>query len=159
MGVTGCGKSTVGEILATRLNLPFLDADNFHNDENKLKMNQGIPLNDDDRIPWLSLISEVLTDQQNKGGAILACSALKKQYRELLQRNLPSTIIWVHLSGSAELISERLNNRKGHFMSPDLLNSQFETLEYPDGALTISIKKSPENIVEEIINEIYQNES
>ncbi len=154
MGVTGCGKTTVGGLLAAKLNLPFLDADQYHPEENKHKMTRGIPLTDVDRIPWLNQISNVLADFQEKNGAVLACSALKNQYREILQSGLKSNIIWIHLAGTSELILERLRQRHGHFMSPDLLGSQFETLETPENACNISIENSPEEIVNEIIKEI-----
>ena len=154
MGVTGSGKSTVGQLLATKLSLPFVDADSFHTQENIVKMGNGIELNDQDRIPWLTLISEDLFEKEKFSGVVLACSALKQQYRDILQIKLSSDIIWIHLAGSQQLILDRLKQRKNHFMSLELLNSQFDTLESPKNACNISIEKSPEEIVEEIIKEI-----
>ena len=154
MGVTGCGKTTVGQLLAAKLTLPFLDADDFHSKENILKMNQGIPLLDDDRKPWLLVLSNTLKEYEEKSGVVLACSALRESYRKILQSSVQSDIIWIHLEGSQETILERLKNRKNHFMSPDLLTSQMEVLESPAYACNISIEKSPEGIVSEIIKEI-----
>jgi len=154
MGVTGCGKSTIGQLLATRLSLTFRDADNFHSIANIAKMNKGISLQDEDRIPWLNDIAHLLKNKENEGGVVLACSALKQSYRNILQKELKNDIIWVHLNGSQALIAERLKFRNDHFMSPALLSSQFETLEVPNNALCFSIEKNPGIIVDEIIKEI-----
>lgn len=148
-GVTGCGKSTVGELLANKLQLPFYDADQFHPLENVEKMAQGIPLTDKDRLPWLEILGQHLEQWESNQGAVLACSALNEKYRRILQ-TVP-VIHWVLLEGSKELIRARLNSRVGHFMNPNLLDSQFETLEKPDYGLTVSIDQDPESIVDEII--------
>lgn len=148
-GVTGCGKSTVGRILAGRLNLPFYDADQFHSAENVRRMNQGIPLTDSERKPWLEDLGQRLKQWSLQEGAVLACSALNERYREILAT--VSGIHWVLLEGSKELIRERLNSRSGHFMNPELLDSQFETLEKPDYGLAVSIDQEPMAIVNEII--------
>jgi 6-phosphogluconate dehydrogenase len=148
-GVTGCGKSTVGELLAERLKLPFYDADQFHSAENVEKMNQGIPLTDSERIPWLQSLGEHLKQWSLEKGAVLACSALNEKYRRILQ-TVP-TIHWVLLDGSRELIQERLDSRIGHFMNPNLLDSQFDTLEKPDYGLKVSIDQDPVSIVNEIV--------
>ena len=154
MGVTGSGKTTIGQLLAQRLSLPFLDADDFHSQANKDKMRQGIPLNDEDRKPWLNSIAQVLQELEIKGGAVLACSALKEIYRERLQAPVKGKIFWVHLEGSAALIAERLQQRSQHFMNPVLLQSQFDTLECPSYACPVSIDQGPETIIEEILNRL-----
>src|SRR5690606_6477920 len=125
-GVTGCGKSTVGERLARELNLPFYDADKFHPEANVEKMALGIPLTDEDRWPWLDILAAKLKEWDRQKGAVLACSALNERYRRVLQ-SVP-TIHWVLLEGTRELIRERLESRVGHFMNPALLESQFATL-------------------------------
>src|SRR5680860_480965 len=128
-GVTGCGKSTVGKLLAGRLNLPFYDGDHFHPNANVQKMASGIPLTDEDRLPWLQNLAEHIREWDQKNGAVLACSALNAQYRKILQA-VPN-IQWILLEGPKELIRERLNFRVGHFMNPALLDSQFEAFEKP----------------------------
>jgi carbohydrate kinase (thermoresistant glucokinase family) len=154
MGVTGSGKSTIGNLLAEQLSLPFFDADDFHPQENILKMSQGIPLTDEDRYPWLERLSFLLKQQEEKNGAILACSALKEEYRNLLQQGLNEKIIWIYLEGPEEVIRERMKNRRDHFMPDDLLLSQLAIVEKPDYAYCFSIEKEPETIVEEILNSI-----
>ena len=114
MGVTASGKSTVGKLLAKRLSLPFIEADDFHSKENILKMSRGIPLTDEDRRPWLQLLSQQLQAQKN--GAVLACSALKKDYRKTLQKGLHKKIIWIYLEGPERILRERIKKRKGHFV-------------------------------------------
>ncbi|MGP3974484.1 gluconokinase [Streptomyces sp. 8N114] len=127
MGVSGSGKSTVGEWLAEALGLPFADADDFHPEQNIEKMSAGVPLDDDDRAPWLDAMADWLAGRAD-GGAVLVCSALKHRYRERLRRASPR-LFFVHLDGSYELIAARLARRKGHFMPPSLLRSQFDALE------------------------------
>jgi carbohydrate kinase (thermoresistant glucokinase family) len=151
-GVSGCGKSTIGQLLSDQLTLPFFDADDFHSKENIRKMNSGIPLTDADRLPWLQSINNHLVKNQNQG-FILACSALKESYRKLLETQIDQ-ITWVYLKGEFDQIYERLNNRKGHFMDPDLLQDQFDTLQIPDYGIMIPIDYSPAEIVQQIINHI-----
>jgi len=148
-GVTGCGKSTVGELLAEKLQLPFYDADHFHSVENVQKMSQGIPLTDHERIPWLEDLGQHIRQWSRQGGAVLACSALKEEYRRMLAT--VDGIHWVLLGGSKELIRKRLSVRAGHFMNPELLDSQFEILEKPEYGLTVSIDQKPASIVNEIL--------
>lgn len=153
MGVSGSGKTTVGRRLAERLSLPFFDGDDFHPKENRAKMASGRPLNDDDRRPWLESLAELIRDhlQPRARGAVVGCSALKASYRRLLGFPDPG-ILWVHLSGSRELLAERLRRREGHFMPADLLDSQLTTLEAPqDGVLTLSIEATPEELCSEIV--------
>ncbi|WP_344529751.1 gluconokinase [Streptomyces albiaxialis] len=129
MGVSGSGKSTIGERLAARLGLPFEDADDFHPPENVRKMSAGQPLDDADRAPWLAAMADWLSERvRSDEGAVLVCSALKQRYRDRLRRASPA-LFFLHLDGSEELIAERLRGRKGHFMPASLLRSQFEALE------------------------------
>jgi gluconokinase len=150
MGVSGCGKTVVGERLAQRLGARFVDADDLHPPENKVKMSASIPLTDDDRRPWLERIRrEVIDAAPNGGTTVLACSALKRDYRLVLMDGAPGVQL-IHLHGPQELIAERLATRKGHFMPRDLLCSQFETLEPPgveEGAV-VSIAGSVEEVVD-----------
>ncbi len=146
MGVSGCGKTTVGQLLASRLGYPFLDADEFHPPTNVAKMAAGTPLTDADRQPWLEMLNGKLRAQEN---AVLACSALKESYRSILSRDLPDCR-FVHLRGDIELIRARLAERKHRYMPASLLESQFATLEPPAGALAIDIAQPPARCVEEI---------
>ena len=152
MGVSGCGKTTVGELLAQDLNLPFYDADDFHPETNVKKMESGIPLNDDDRKPWLKELALQIKKWNRNDGAVLACSALKDTYREMLVADSNrNEVQFVYLKGSKKLIAERLKQRSGHYMPPKLLDSQFEALEEPDDAVIMPINHSPEKISERII--------
>ncbi len=149
MGPAGCGKTTVGELLAAQLSWDFFDGDNFRSPANIEKMSRGVPLNDDDRIPWLSSIREAMLQWQAQGrNVVLACSALKRSYRELLQIN--SIVKLVYLKGSYELLRERLRSRKGHYASEQILAGQFADLEEPADAITINAAQSPEQIVAKI---------
>jgi gluconokinase len=151
MGVSGCGKSTVGEQLAPRLGLPFYDGDAFHSAANIAKMSHGTPLTDDDRRDWLATLATKLGEWETAGGAILACSALKESYRTTLQSGVNSPIHWVFLDGSRELLLERMGGRKGHYMHPSMLDSQLATLERPPYALRLSITAPPEELVQQIV--------
>jgi gluconokinase len=149
MGVTGSGKTTIGSLLATRLRWKFSDADEFHSAANKAKMHQGIPLTDADRLPWLAAIHDQMgkwvAAQQN---VVLACSALKQNYRQLLWTG--PEVQFVYLKGSYELIANRLRSRQGHFADEHILAGQFADLEEPSDAVTVDIGRSPEEIVDEI---------
>jgi gluconokinase len=143
MGVTGTGKTTLGKVLAELTGWPFDDGDDFHSPANIEKMRSGVPLNDADRWPWLDSLNTLLRAAQAKGGsAILACSALKQRYRDRLQQGLED-VRWVYLKGDIELIRARLQARQGHYMNPALLQSQFDALEPPRGALDIEIDEEP----------------
>ena len=153
-GVAGAGKSLIGQCLAAQLGWKFYDADQFHTSANIEKMRQGIALTDEDRGPWLERLCELLQTLRGRGeNAVLACSALKESYRRRLE--LGEEIKLVFLKGEYELIEKRLRKRQGHFMNPELLRSQFETLEEPrGGALVVDVKLSPSEIVKEIRSEL-----
>jgi len=149
MGVTGSGKTTIGSLLAARLGWHFADADEFHSAANKEKMHKGIPLSDADRLPWLAAMhNQIAKWAALKQNVVLACSALKQSYRQLLW-NGPE-VQFVYLKGSYELIAERLRARKGHFADEHILAGQFRDLEEPSDAVTVDIGASPEEIVDEI---------
>jgi gluconokinase len=148
MGVSGSGKSTVGKLLARDLGWTFVEADDFHPAANIEKMRHGIPLDDEDRRPWLDAIRQRLEVAHARGEkVVLACSALKHAYQEYLKHYSPEAVRFVYLVGSEEMIRERLAARTGHFMNPALLHSQFETLEPPVEALRVNITAAPEAMV------------
>jgi gluconokinase len=149
MGPAGSGKTTVGELLASQLGWEFADGDSFHSAANIDKMKRGIPLNDNDRIPWLDSIHEAMEKWNAQGrNVVLACSALKRDYRLRLQIN--SNVKLVYLKGSYELLRERLHQRKGHYAGEQLLASQFADLEEPADALTVDVAHTLEEIVAKI---------
>lgn len=152
MGVSGCGKSSVGFELAKRLGARFIDGDDLHPAENKAKMAAGIPLNDDDRWPWLDLVGQALAEDL-LGGTIVACSALKRGYRERILAAAPGTV-FVHLTGSRDLLWQRMSSRPNHFMPVSLLDSQLATLEQLDpdepGA-SFDIAQPVDQIVQEVV--------
>ena len=157
MGVSGSGKSTIGERLAERLAWRYEDGDRFHPASNVAKMSAGHPLTDEDRWPWLQAIADEI-DRVCKAGehAVIACSALKRAYRDVLVHRR-SDVRVVFLNGTQELIASRLAQRKGHFMPPGLLASQFSTLEPPDGSenpITVSIDTSVEAIIDDIVRQL-----
>jgi gluconokinase len=151
MGVAGSGKTSVGEALARRLGWPFHDADDFHSAPNREKMRRGIPLDDDDRRPWLEAVrASIVQSVSASKNAIYACSALKRAYRQLLAADTEE-VKFVYLKGSPELIAQRLADRRGHFFDPALLQTQFNDLEEPHGALQIDISSPPETIADSIM--------
>ena len=155
MGVSGCGKSTIGEALAAHLNCPYYDADDFHPAENVAKMARGVPLNDQDRAPWLSRLVALIGEHLEAGEtAVLTCSALKKRYRDQLQISLQ--VQFIHLEGSFDLIWQRMLARPDHYMKAEMLHSQFETLELPDKdeAVIISIDQTVDEMLAEVLREI-----
>ncbi|HLR89401.1 MAG TPA: gluconokinase [Balneolaceae bacterium] len=156
MGISGCGKTTVGKLLSETTGLPFYDGDDFHPAENKEKMRIGEPLTDKDRLPWLRTLAEHMREWRAGGGAILACSALKKEYRDLLRSagTPDQPVQFIYLKGSVTQIANRIDGRQHEFMPPELLESQYHTLEEPeaDEALQIDISLSPKVIVRKIID-------
>lgn len=150
MGVSGSGKSTVGKLLADELKIPFFDGDDFHPETNVKKMALGNPLNDDDRADWLKQLNALALANQTFG-AVIACSALKVSYRLILKQNLIDQMEFVYLNGTFDEISERLRGRKNHFMPRGLLKSQFDTLEVPTNAISVSISKTPSEILTSIL--------
>ncbi len=159
MGVSGCGKSTIAELLANKLGISWYDADNFHPQANIDKMKNGIPLTDADRMPWLNRLSFEMVFWENEGGAVLACSALKESYRTILRGQEKGNVRFVYLQGSKECILNRMKQRSGHYMPTSLLDSQFATLEVPQNAITVSIEESPETIVETIVSQLKKAKS
>lgn len=151
MGVSGSGKTTVAQLFSQKTGAAFYEGDDFHSPCNIAKMRQGIPLTDKDRESWLLVLREIIARSlANNDLTAITCSALKAKYREQLQSG-DMRVRFVYLTGPYSLIEERLKKRSGHFMPPELLASQFATLEPPADALTFSIEKTPEDIVKELI--------
>jgi gluconokinase len=149
MGTTGAGKTTIGTMLAAQLNWQFADADAFHPPANIEKMSHGIPLNDADRAPWLAAMRKAILEWVAAGkNVVLACSALKRAYREELRPSAEANMIY--LKGTYALFAERIRQRHGHFAGEGILAGQFADLEEPDDAITIDAAKTPEEIVAEI---------
>jgi gluconokinase len=150
MGVSGAGKSTVGKLIATRLDCPFRDADSFHPPANVAKMAGGQPLTDEDRWPWLRAIAAWIAEHRAAGTTcVVTCSALKRRYRDIVTDHQRADVRLVYLEGGFDLIAARLAARKGHFMPPALLKSQFDALEEPgadEDAIAVSIDATPEEI-------------
>ena len=156
MGVSGCGKSTVGDLLSKQLSVPFYDADDFHFPENIEKMVKGAPLTDVDRKPWLTLLANNITDWEAEGGAVLACSALKSSYRDILRSTTEGVVQFIYLKGEQSLLAERMKNRDAHFMPEALLQSQLNTFEPPNEAITVLLKNTLDDIISKILEEIKQ---
>lgn len=160
MGVSGSGKSTVGEHLAQALQATFIDGDDLHPRSNVEKMSAGIPLTDDDRRPWLEQISsEAHKLLQQEQCSVIVCSALKKHYRDIIRGN-NHNLYFVFLDGDKHTILQRMTQRKGHFMKPDMLDSQFDILQRPRSdetdVLTVAISDSPQAIVNDVLQLLAQ---
>ena len=154
MGVSGSGKTTIGRALADSLHWRFSDADDFHSPANVEKMSRGIALTDEDREPWLRAIRAAIEQwKRDEPGHVLACSALKENYREILGRNDPN-VKFVYLKAGFDLISQRLKERKSHFFNSALLRSQFDALEIPREALVVDVSKEPQEIACTILEAI-----
>lgn len=150
MGVSGCGKSSVGAALAARLGIPYFDGDDLHSPGAVAKMRDGVPLTDADRWPWLDRVAQVLCD---RAPVIVGCSALKRAYRDRIRAGAGGPVIFVHLAGSRALIAARMAARSGHYMPPTLLDSQFEALEPPgpDEAVTVDIAQDLPDLVASVL--------
>lgn len=158
MGVSGSGKSTIGELLADQFSFPFLEGDDFHPQANVEKMSSGIPLNDDDREPWLVALSKAAgAEVDSEGGCVVACSALKASYRESFLLHVDQ-VFFVQLNADPALIRARMDEREGHFMSSAMLDSQLATLEPleegPQNIIVDNAGLSPEEILEKILVKI-----
>ena len=149
MGVAGSGKTTIGRELAGELGWKFYDADDYHPRSNVEKMSRGVPLDDADRAPWLERLRELIESCLARGeNAVLACSALKESYRRMLL--VDDRVGLVYLKGDRELLLKRLSERHGHYMKPEMLDSQFAALEEPEGGLTVDVAAPPAEVVAEI---------
>ena len=154
MGVAGSGKTTVGRLLAQKIGWEFADADDLHPAASRDKMAQGVALTDEDRRPWLEAVRDLIALRIASGRRIvIACSALKQSYRDAIAVE-PDAIIWVYLRGTRDLIAHRLAARRGHFFNPELLASQFDTLEEPSCAIVEDIARDPDAIAESIRRKI-----
>lgn len=153
MGVSGVGKTTLGKMLASEMNIPFHDADDFHSAQNIEKMSHGIPLTDEDRADWLQNLKNAIHKWGKDDGAVLACSALKEKYRKFLAEN-NDQVVWIYLYETYDVILQRLKERKNHYFKPDLLKSQFDTLEKPDYGIHIKVDEQPKNTFNKIMNHL-----
>lgn len=157
MGVSGVGKTTVGKLLAERLGVEFLEGDRFHRSANIAKMQNGEPLTDDDRLPWLENLARELAARRTAGkGVVLACSALRRRYRDIL-RDGHDDVVFVFLEADQAVIQRRLDARRDHFMPASLLESQLVALEKPtidEGVITVDASQPPEAIVETVLEEL-----
>ncbi len=155
MGVTGVGKSTVGRLIADALQVPYLDADDFHDDAAKAKMHAAIPLTDADRRPWLDRLNHAL-HEHSATGAVLACSALTDEYRQRLTAGLTG-VRFVLLTGDPELIRERIAARRGHYAGTALLPSQLETLHAPPDAIVVDVAPPPDVVAQDALDGLRPN--
>lgn len=162
MGVAGCGKSTVADLLAARLAWPFMEGDSLHPESNIAKMESGQPLTDEDRGPWLDRVAAWIERQHTAGqDGIITCSALKRSYRDVLNRR-GEGVVFVYLAGERRTLEDRMQARVGHFMPPGMLASQLETLEEPqpdEPSIRVPIERSPTAIVEQVTKALEHHHS
>jgi gluconokinase len=152
MGVSGCGKSSIGAAFAAEIGADFIDGDELHPASNRAKMTAGQPLTDEDRAPWLMRVGQSL--QGGTGAVVIGCSALKRRYRDLIRGQAGQPVMFIHLSGSHQILSKRMAARTGHFMPPSLLESQLAALEPPtpdEVAVTVEIDQTPKAILTELL--------
>ncbi|MEN8831410.1 gluconokinase [Pacificibacter sp.] len=152
MGVSGCGKSSIGAGFAAQIGAEFVDGDDLHPESNVAKMSAGTPLNDADRAPWLAAVGQTFASGDLP--MVIGCSALKRSYRDIIRDNAGGPVAFLFLDGSRELIAARMAAREDHFMPPALLDSQFATLERPaanESAVRVNIDQSPKDIVAELV--------
>lgn len=151
MGVAGSGKTTIAQMLSRKMEVPYLEADDFHPESNRLKMQSGIPLIDEDREPWLQMLHKEGRQYLRHGqSVVMACSALKKSYRDMLSKGIERQVTFVFLKGDFDLFYRRMEERSGHFMPASLLKSQFDALEEPQNAVVVCASKSPEEVVAQV---------
>jgi carbohydrate kinase (thermoresistant glucokinase family) len=155
MGVSGSGKTTIGQLLSEKTGWPFYDADSFHPQQNIDKMSAGIPLTDEDRWPWLDSMNAFAKEKLTGSNLIFSCSALKEIYRQRLINGIDNNCRWVYLKGDHDTITKRMQER-AHYMPAALLQSQFDTLEEPEDALLEDISQSPDNITAHILRSLMQ---
>ena len=158
MGVCGCGKSSVGDLLASNTEGAFIDADSFHPPKNVEKMSAGVPLNDQDRKKWLVAIGQAIKAHEGPWPLFFGCSALKRKYRKLIDfEAFGQEISYIHLEGDKELIRERMKNREGHFMKALMIDSQFQDLEKlqsDEKGITVNVEPGLDKVCERILDEI-----
>lgn len=154
MGVSGCGKSTIGKMLSKELKMPFVDGDDYHSKENIVKMSNGEPLNDCDRVTWLCKLNQLAKEEVKNSSCIIVCSALKLAYRKIVSKGIEKHIKWVYLAGNFEQIKERIDKRGNHFMTSKLLKSQFDILEEPKNSIKIDVSLAPNEIIEKLKNDL-----
>lgn len=151
MGVSGCGKTTIGKSVAKLLDVSFYEGDDYHSKENVHKMTEGTPLTDEDRQDWLNALAALIEEEMANGNpGVLTCSALKEKYRKQLNID-PDRVIFIYLKGSYGLIHDRMQSRDNHYMGPEMLKSQFNTLEEPDDIFAVGIDQPPEAIVNQVM--------
>ena len=152
MGVSGCGKSSIGAAFAAAIGAEFMDGDDLHSDSNRVKMASGQPLNDDDRAPWLVCVGRAL--RVATGPVVIGCSALKRSFRDVIRSQLEQPVMFLHLTGSRQVLTARLAARTGHFMPAALLDSQLAALEPPnldEAAIAVDINQTPQAILAELL--------
>jgi len=155
MGVSGCGKSSLGRLLAARLGGAFVEGDDYHPPQNVAKMSAGLPLEDDDRWSWLDSVADAIQSRREHGGVVAACSALKRSYRDRLR--LRGSMWFVCLNPQRSVLERRLQQRSGHYMPPSLLDSQLRTLELPqadEGALVLTVDAAPEVLAAAVLEKL-----
>ena len=155
MGVSGCGKSSIGTAFATKIGAEFMDGDDLHPASNLAKMTAGIPLTDDDRAPWLLRVGQAL--QGSVGTKVIGCSALKRRYRDIIRHHAQGPVMFLYLAGSYDVLAERMMSRTGHFMPLSLLKTQFAALEPPSPdeiSVTVNVDQTPKAVLTELLHKI-----